>query len=412
MTPEASQPAASELPRTSVYSQLRQTPRIFAYMGLLTVTATSLGAKEVARWQYLDGAFDSEWGIGLTAAVSALVLAAVGLLVGRIIDQRDPRPFVMASLVLAGVSTMVTGFVLLAGPPPTWYVLVAACLDGAVFGISGVALLKTQASFVRPGAEGAAEILNVLRLGAGGVLGALLAGVSPSTSLTLLIAGSLMLATGYGLWATMRPVRPRMLRMTRAGFTTLLSYLRSQSNLRRLVVIDLALSLIIPTQLVNLVLVGLDAPEVASISIAYGMVGVLVGRLALTVNGFRGDSRALLLLLVGGLTLIQFVGAATLADGWLVRQPMMLPTLVIIGSACGTYAQGLTAAILQQDVEETYRGGLSSVLVAGRSVLIAAGVLLGTLVATTFGPQVLLLVLAGGLVLAIGATRGFAALPR
>ncbi|MBM3670530.1 MAG: hypothetical protein FJW97_11095, partial [Actinobacteria bacterium] len=162
------------LPQTSVFQQLRATPRIFAFMGLLIGAAMSLGAKEVARWQYLDEAFSDEWGLGETAAVAAVTVAVTSLTLGRVMDRRDPRPFVLVAIALAIVSHGLIGFLLLQGPLPIWIALVAAAFDGAALGMGGVSLLKTQAAFVIPGAEGAAEILNVLRLGIGGVLGALL----------------------------------------------------------------------------------------------------------------------------------------------------------------------------------------------------------------------------------------------
>jgi hypothetical protein len=56
-------------------------------MALMLGGAISLGAKEVARWEHLNEAFDSEWGLGSAAAVSALVVAVTSLLVGRIIDR-------------------------------------------------------------------------------------------------------------------------------------------------------------------------------------------------------------------------------------------------------------------------------------------------------------------------------------
>jgi hypothetical protein len=60
-------------------------------------------------------------------------------------------------------------------------------------------LLKTQAAFVRPGAEGAADIVNTLRLGVGGVVGALLGGMSPNPQTTLVLGSAALVATSLGL---------------------------------------------------------------------------------------------------------------------------------------------------------------------------------------------------------------------
>ena len=399
------------LPQTSVLAQLRATPRVFVFMGVLVGAAVSLGAKEVARWQYLNEAFQSEWGLGIAAAITAVSVAIASTTLGRIIDRRDPRPFVVVAVLLPAVSNGMTGLVLMAGPISPAWVLVSSVLDGIILGIAGVALLKTQAAFVRPGAEGAAEILNILRAGIGGVVGALLAGMSPSPAVTLQISTVLLLATAVGVWWVMRPITPRPPSRARTGMIVALSYLRQTGSLRRLVLIDLTLALVIPTQLVSLVLVGMDAPEVAGLSIAAGMVGVLLGRLGLVAIGFRGNPRRLLALVVGGLCFAQLVGVVLLTDGWLIRQLLVLPAIIIVGSVCSTYAQGVTAAIIQQAVPEEHRGGLASVLVTGRNALISIAAIGGAALAVAWGPQVFLLVLALGLLAVLLGSRRFASVP-
>ena len=147
--------SVTSLPRSSVYSQLTPTPRIFAFMGVLLIAATSLGAREVARWQYLDDTFDSEWGLGLTAAATALTVAATGPYFGRVMDRRDPRPFVVLATSFAALVMSVTGLAIILGGVPPWLAVAAAVADGIALSMGSIALLKTQASFVRPGAEGA-----------------------------------------------------------------------------------------------------------------------------------------------------------------------------------------------------------------------------------------------------------------
>lgn len=406
-------PATSEvtLPRTSVYAQLRQTPRVFVFMALLLGGAISLGSKEVARWQYLNEAFDSEWGLGSAAAISAVAVAVTSLLLGRVIDRRDPRPFLMLALSLMAVGNLAVALVLIPGPISPAWVVFSSIIDGVAFGAGGVTLLKTQAAFVRPGAEGAAEIVNILQLGIGGVIGGVLGGMSPDPTATLIVGSTLLLATVVGLRWVMRSITPRASSRGRTGMVAVLGYLRRTSSLRDLVTIDLALAFVIPTQLVNLVLVGMDAPQVASLSITAGMVGVLVGRLGLTVIGFRGDPRRLLTITAVGLVVSQVVAAVTLTDGWLIKQPLVLPVIIIIGSIFSTYAQGVTASIIQQKVTEEHRGGLASILVAGRSVLVSVAALGGAALAVAWGPQVFTAALALGLIVLLAASRRFAAVP-
>ncbi len=405
-------PSDTSLPRSSVYSQLTPTPRIFAFMGVLLIAATSLGAGVVARWQYLDDTFDSEWGLGLTAAATALTVAATGPYFGRVMDRRDPRPFVVLATSFAALVMAVTGLAIILGGVPPWLAVAAAVADGIALSMGSIAFLKTQASFVRPGAEGATEIVNILRLGIGGVVGALIAGAMPNPQTTLFVMAVLILVANVFVWKIMNPVvmrpTPPPNDLNPGAFGT---YLRSSDSPRSILVIDLFLAVIIPTQLVNLVLIDLDIPELASLSIAAGMLGVLAGRVLLTVLGFRGNPRLLLIISVLGLALTQLVGAVALQDNWLIRQALLLPAIVIIGSLMSTYAQGLTAAIIQQQVSEAYRGRFSSIVVAGRYVLISIGAILGTFIAVYWDAQVLLVALGLSLVVLTIGTRAYRVVP-
>lgn len=341
------------LPQQSVLRQLRATPRVFTFMAFLLAGSISLGAKEVARWQYIAETFPTEWGVGQAAAASAVSVAIFGFLTGRVADHRDPRPLALLALSIAATGNAIVGVALLSGPLPEWLVLLASVIDGASLGVGGVALLKTQAAFVRPGAEGAAEILNVLRLGIGGVVGAVLAGLSPSPSMTLLVSAGAMYLANIGLWVTMRPVQPRRpTPRTESPPASLWFYLRSSPGLTKVVTLDLILALVIPTQLVNLLLFNLDVPQIASMSIASGMAGVLIGRLTLALVGFRGSPRAIVLATTSSLAVLQILGVISLNDRWILDQPFILPAIIIAGSVCSTYAQGLIAAILQQQVNE------------------------------------------------------------
>lgn len=405
-------PSSALLPRSSVYSQLAPTPRLFAYMAALLVPAISLGAREVARWQYLNDTFDSEWGLGLTAALAAVVIAVTGLYFGRITDRRDPRPFVVFATSIGALSATAAGLAIILGGVPPWLAVVLAVADGIALGMGSVALLKTQASFVRPGAEGATEIVNILRLGIGGVVGALIAGAMPNPQTTLIAVAVTILVANVFVWKIMMPVVMRPVPaanvLNPGAFG---AYLRSSNSPRAILVIDLLLAVIIPTQLVNLVLIDLDLPELASLSIAAGMAGVLAGRMLLTVLGFRGNPRLLLIFAVLGLGLTQLIGAVALQDNWLARQALLLPAIVIIGSLMSTYAQGLTAAIIQQQVSDAYRGRFSSLVVAGRNVLISIGVLLGTFIAVFWDARVLLTTLALSLLALTVGTRAFRMVP-
>ena len=102
------------LPQASAFAQLRPTPRAFLFQVVLLWSAIGIGAKEVARWQVLDGTALGEWAFGVSATIVALSLAATGLLVGRLVDRRDPRPFLLLGFVVGAASNGVTAVALTA----------------------------------------------------------------------------------------------------------------------------------------------------------------------------------------------------------------------------------------------------------------------------------------------------------
>jgi len=388
-----------DLPRTSVIRQLRPTPRIYLLMLAQIPAGLTLGAKEVARWEILEGIYDTTWALGISAAVTSSAIIVSSLVVGPLTDRYDPRPFVVGGLLVTAIVNSWLGWALLRGEPPLWLVALDLVLTGVTFAVISISFLKVQASFVHPGAEGAGEIVNVLRLGITGVAGAILAGFSPSPAVTLMGVGVGTGISAVAFAAVTRPVPPRpVVRAADGSTTTVLAYLASVPLLRRFVIVDLALSLIIPTQLVNLTLSDLDADDLASLSIAAGLAGVLLGRIALFVAGFRGNLRVLVLVGTLGLAACQLIAAFALIDNWMIQVVWPIPVVVGIGTALGTYAQGLLAAIIQQGVVEQYRGRVSAVLVAGRHVCYSVAALGGAYLAAVFGSQALIAVLSGSLV--------------
>lgn len=398
-----------QLPQASIWQQLRPTPRIYLFALASLPAAMSFGAKELARWQYLTEAFDSEWGIAIAASTIAISLAITSLLVGRIADRSDPRSLFVASYLVASVSSLTAGAVLVVtGTLPLWLILAVAVLDGAALGASATCALKIQASMVRPGAEGAAEILAILRIGAGAVAGALLAGLSPSPGWTLIACGFMTTVSAAANAAVVRrtSLRQSAARGARAQMSTW-SYLRGERALSGVIVIDLLLALVIPTQAVNLVLSDLDVPQIASLSIAAGMVGVLLGRVGLTVFGFRGNARVILTVACFGLAAAQIASSIGLIDLWMLQTVYFVPLVIIVGSICSTYAQGLLAATIQQVVTEDFRGRVGSIMVTGRNVLISLGAIGGALATSTIGSQVLLIILASAVLLVAIGSRWF-----
>lgn len=399
------------LPRQSVFAQLRPTPRIFVFFSVLLLTSLVIGAREVARFQYLNRFFDSELIIGVTAAVTAITVAVSSLVVGRLIDRSDPRPFLNWSLALASFTLLLPALALYLGFMSIWFVLGLAAFDGVIVGTFSVSLLKTQALLVRPGATGAAEILNFLRLGLGGIAGALIAGASPSTELTLIVGTALLLVASMAIWLVTAPAAIRASEAGAKALTeTVMGYLRANTLVRNLVVLDLILVLVIPTQLVNFVLFDYDVAELASQSIAAGLAGVFFGRVLLTVFGFRGKPRVIITVTTLALAVIQVLSAVSLVNDWVLGQDFAAPVLIFLGSACAIYCQGLFSAMLQQEMAENMRGRISGLLVTGRNIAISAGALIGAAIITPLGSQQLLLLLSVSLVVVVVASGGFRAL--
>jgi len=411
--PQPAKPKA--LPKQSVFAQLRPTPRIFYFFAIMLIASGTLGGREVARFQYLNRFFDSESIVGFTAAATATTIAISSFLVGRLIDRTDPRPFLNWSLALSSLTLLLPAVALSLDFMTTWLVVALAAFDGILIGAFAVSLFKTQALLVEPTATGAAEILNLFRLGVGGVIGALIAGLSPSPEATLYIGAVALIVTAILIWAITHKAPIRLPTHTRAGVAralpqSVLAYLKASSLIRQLVMLDLVLALVIPTQLVNFVLFDYDAEELASRSIAAGLAGVFIGRVLLTLFGFRGRPRVIVLFTTVGLAALQVLAAFSLINDWILGQEMIAPLLVLLGSVLAIYCQGLFGAMLQQEMAEEMRGRLSAILVTGRNIAIGAGALIGAAVITPLGSQQLLLVLSASLVVVAIASGGYRAL--
>lgn len=396
------------LPVTSILEQLRPTPRIFTFQGVLLGGAVATGAREVARWQYLQSEFASPWSVGITAAISAAMIAVVSLTIGRFLDSHNPRPVLVIGLAVGMASSFVMAFAMAIGDVSVWIVMLTALLEGAALGLVFPAILKTQASLVQYGSEGAAELLNILRMGVGGVIGAVVAGASPNTVITLWMCGVISGLVGIAVWVVMANVKPRTIPIDlHAENESVFDYIRANRLIRNLTLADFVLAIIIPTQLVNLVLTELNASALASLSIACGLAGVLIGRIVLVLLGFRGRPRVMILATTLGLAVSQVASAVGLIDGWMLSRALVVGLLIGLGSICGVFSQGILAALLQQEVTEEYRGRVGAVLTSGRYALIALGALLGALIAGLVGGQVLLMLLATSLIVVALATRGY-----
>jgi len=374
---------------------------------VLLVPGTFAGGIEVSRWFLISQVIGAEWGVAVLAVILSLFTAAAGLWAGQFVDSHDPRIVLTISYSLSIVSTATTFVLLLSGTPPLWWLLVSTALIGVATGLALSAVLKIQAAIVRPGAAGGAEMLNVLRLGIGGVLGAVLVGSIPDLVTTMGILTALISVALVLVLIVLRPVHvPRVSRMA-SGAGSALEYLKSQDGMRRLVTYDLALTFVLPTQLVNLVLVGELLQDVASWCIGAGMVGVLLGRAALLLFGFPRNITRFLRLSMIGLVACQVASALMLIDNWLLQAPVLMVIDIAVSTVLLTYGQGLLAATIQQNLDEAVRGRVSGVVVAARAVLVSLAALVAAAISQRWNSEWLLWSLAASLTLVIVATRGF-----
>jgi hypothetical protein len=115
-----------------------------------------------------------------------------------------------------------------------------------------------------------------------------------------------------------------------------------------------------------------------------GVLGVLVGRLILSLTGSHGVVRRELLESYGTFVALALLGIPLIATS-VIYTAVWIPAVVLfVGSATTAYAQGLLAALVQQQVPDEVRGRLTGGIAAARSLLIAGSAILLTAVVVPF----------------------------
>ena len=389
----------------SAFGEVRRSPRFLALMLVMLVAAVGYGGRDTARLAYMTELTGDASGIGISAALFAIGLAMGGLMSGPIADRFDPRRLLVVGMALQGLGSLVIGGLLLVGVTTPEVYAVVALLEGAFAGACVPALVTTQAAMVPTDARGSAEIISILRLGLGAAIGIVLAGLSPSPVATVLGVGVLLVAVSVPIAFITAPIDiPRRVRHL-AG--RVLDTLRTHPVLRRVVVADLVLCIVLPTQFTNLILADRKDPSLVSAALVGGVLGVLVGRLVLTATGSHGAVRWQLLVSDGGYIALCFVGIFLVATDAAFASPWIPAILLFTGGGLAAYTQGLLAALVQQQVPDDVRGRLSGAMAAARSLLIAASaILLTAIVVPLSAIGGIVFVTVAGLV-ALLALRGF-----
>ncbi len=370
--------------------------------------AASLGAKERARLDYVTDAFGDASGVGTVAVVMAIALAIGGAASGVLTDRVRPQLVLATALAVTAIVNLVTGLSLLNGPLTIPYVVGVTAVEWLSAGVAIPALLKVQAALVPADARGSAEIVNALRLGVGAMAGILLASVSPSAAATMLGCAVAVAGVMCGVLVVARGVSRPTGTHEAAQRDNLWMVLTDHPVLRRVVVADLVLTFAIPTQLSNVVIVEeADAGLVLPVLLT-GVLGVLIGRVALLYTGALGDVRRALLTSFGLYVALVIVSVPLVVTGVALDREEVASGAILVGSALSAYALGLLSALVQQLVPDAVRGALSGFMAAGRSLLVAGAAVVITAVVVPLSSEAVVVTVGALGIAALAAVRGFA----
>lgn len=393
--------------RRSALGEVRHSPRFLALMLVMLVAAIGYGGRDVSRLRYTTELTGDALGIGAAAVTFAVGLAVGGLASGPLSDRFDPRWILVIGIPLQGLTAAVTGVLLIQGVTSGEPYLLLTFADGAFAGACIPPLARTQAATVPTNARGAAEIISILRLGVGATLGLILAGFSPNQAVTQFALGVLFCAVAIPLAVIVRPVEVTRRQDGDDHSRRPLEVISSLPVLRRVVVADLVLCVAVPTQFANVVLASDWDESLVTPVLAAGVLGVLVGRLVLSLSGSHGLVRRELVRSYGTFVVMALVGIPLIATRIVYDSPWISATILFIGSSTTAYAQGLLAALVQQQVPDAVRGRVTGGMAAARSLLIAGSAALLTAVVVPLSATAAAIFITALAVAALVLLRGF-----
>lgn len=387
--------------------QLLATDRRFAwFMAGLAPGAIVIGIFGVTRALTATEVFGDETGIGTTAAFAALAGACAGLVSGPVLDRWNARWILITAMVLFGLSQLVTFSTYTTGSLTPSLLTVISIVDGFLVGMQITALLTTQAGLVTQANRGVAEITNALRIGLGSLLGTLLATSVLTLQTALLLSGIVvLLVTAATVWTTRGFVPAHAVH--RATFSDAWTIFTSDRPLRSALIIGALLALVLPTQLVNLVIVDMDMPQMVGLAAMAGVVGVLGARFHLSLTGLRGSLTARVLRSYVAFTVaIAISWVVIVADSRTLILVSLVP-LILVGSWSSSLAFGLVAATVQQRLPDAVRGRFTGASGFVLGLAVAGGVMAATVVITPQDTKTLLPLMLASLIVVLVITRGF-----
>lgn len=383
-------------------------PRLWIFMSALGAS-TAIGVA-VTAW-YVAFARDhfGVGGVGAIATTYALVMAFFGVPAGVVVDRVAPRWVMLVAMVSMGAMALAAPLVL---RPSSIVPAVALCaLEAIAFSFLALAVVRSQASLVAATNRGAASLVHLAVVAAGGIAGVIAAlNLTASVSgFTVLAAADLVVAVAF--YASCRSIslmrRHREGLRRSLGIGELVATMRGNALLRMVVILQLCLAFVLPTQLVNLYVADYMHEELLPALGVSGFAAMAAAGAILLWRGMRpGIGRDLrtnfvaysLVLLVAipvvGLPLSTWRNAAVVA-------------LAGVGVFTWVIGDGLVAALVQQVCPDDIRGRVTGSISSARKLLVASGVAMATVVSDVWNTPVLLSVYLLLIVLVLIATRGF-----
>lgn len=375
-------------------------------MAGLAPGAIVIGIFGVTRALTATEVFGDESGVGTTAAFAAVAGAVAGLVSGPVLDRWNARWILVTAMVLFGLSQLVTFGAYVTGNLTPALLTVISILDGFLVGMQITALVTTQAGLVRQANRGIAEITNALRIGLGSLVGTLLATAVLTLQTALLLSGIIvLLVTAVTVWTTRGFVPAHTVQQ--AMFRDAWTIFMSDRPLRSALIIGALLALVLPTQLVNLIIVDLDMPQMVGLVALAGVAGVLGARFHLSLTGLTGS--------LAGRVLRSYVTfTVVLAISWVVivtdSRTLILVSmgpLILVGSWSSSLAFGIVTATVQQRLPDAVRGRFTGASGFVLGLAVAGGVVAATVIITPQDTATLLPLMIAALLVVLAITRGF-----
>lgn len=398
---------------TSLVALARRAPRFYVFMLSLLLPAAVLGALPVARLQYATQTFGGPTGVGILAVSMGLTGAFIGIPTGILVDRFNARSLVLWTGLLVGLSNLVLGLWLSYGDVPRSVLMVFAILESLLLTMNYPPLVKVQAALVPSDSRGASEIVNIVRLGLGGLLGGWAAAVVARPALTVLVCAGVFAVCSALAWVVAAPAKldapaAQGQASPSADLGALFDDLRALPQLRWAVLSDLVMRLVMPTQLVALFLAGVGLPAYSSTLISAGAAGTFSANIPLMLFGMVANPQHALRASYGVYLAFVLASLALMQLHVVPAQVGLMCLLVFVVSAAEMYFESYIVAVIQQRVPDRTRGRLTGVLTTFRNLLIAAGAALSTYVHATFDITAVVALLAILAVVALVALRGFA----